>query len=183
MGALAHSARSLCSRSVILRWSQAMIEGLQRKLKWDLLSQTPGVKRQEKRGRGNGVTGIWKVKMESRGSKTERQRKGDRVFGMFSHICPLEGHQSSLSLLDVFLYIYHSVFLSVITSCHPLGDSSETLSGRAPLGFIKCLPLRFTTVQNDTHRGIRELENRLLCSSHSLDHKKMRGAPHILMQL
>lgn len=81
--------------------------------------------------------------------KTEREPKGDRVIGMFSHVCPLERHQSSLNLSD-FFFFYICVFLSVITPCHLPGDSSETLSGRAPLGFIECLPLRFTTVQNGT---------------------------------
>lgn len=80
------------------------------------------------------------VEIDSGESKTEREPKGDGVIGMFSHVCPLEGHQSSLSLLD-FFFFYLCVFLSVITPCHLPGDSSETLCGRAPLGFIECLPL------------------------------------------
>lgn len=79
--------------------------------------------------------------------KKERGPKGDRVIGMFSHVCPLERHQSSLSLLD---FLYLGVFPSVITPCHLPGDSSETLRGRAPLGFIEYLPLRSITVHNDT---------------------------------
>ena len=35
--------------------------------------------------------------IESGESKKERGPKGDRVIGMFSHVCPLERHQSSLS--------------------------------------------------------------------------------------
>lgn len=44
-------------------------------------------------------------KIESGESERERARgpKGDRVIGMFSHVCPLERHQSSLSLLDFFI--------------------------------------------------------------------------------
>lgn len=49
-----------------------------------------------------------------------------------------------------FFFLYLCVFLSVITPCHLPGDSSETLSGRAPLGFIEYLPRRSASVQNDT---------------------------------
>lgn len=51
------------------------------------------------------------VEIDSGESKTEREPKGDGVIGMFSHVCPLEGHQSSLSLLDFFFFM--SVFFSL----------------------------------------------------------------------
>lgn len=73
---------------------------------------------------------------------------------MFSRVCPLERHQSSLSLLD---FLCLRVFLPVITPCHLPGDSSETLGGRAPLGFMEYLPRRSITVHSNTaRRGMRK---------------------------
>lgn len=109
-----------------------------------------GEERQEevkKQRRGCKIGRSREMETESGEKKKERGPKGDRVIGMFSHVCPLERHQSSLSLLD---FLYLSVFPSVITPCHLPGDSSETLGGRAPLGFIEYLPLRSIIVHNDT---------------------------------
>lgn len=65
------------------------------------------------------------------------------------HTCARWRGINLLYLFQIF-FLYTSVFLSVITPCHLPGDSSETLSGRAPLGFIEYLPRCSASVQNDT---------------------------------
>lgn len=84
--------------------------------------------------------------IESTECKKERGPKGDRVIGMFSHV---SAREASISFIS-FRFFMSLCFSPCNNPCHLPGDSSETLGGRAPLGFMEYLPLRSITVHNDT---------------------------------
>lgn len=148
MGAPAQSPHSLCSHSVILSWSRAMIEGSRRELKWDLLAYVPEVKRGGKSEEAVGVT-------ERSGNRERAARQRDDLEVMESLACfHTRARQRGINPFYLFwiFFLYLGVFLAIITPCHPPGDSSETLGGTAPPRFTEYLPpARYRSHRTTTH--------------------------------